>query len=113
SALVVEMNADGWECRLISLIGAAPARSVGPSNWCTAAAWSPDGVWMYFIAGIEHQNHVWRRRFPDGKLEQITFGAGDEVGLAMAPDGRSLISSVGVTESAIWIHDDAGERSLS
>jgi eukaryotic-like serine/threonine-protein kinase len=111
--LVVEMNADGWECRLISLNGAAPARSVGPSNWCTAAAWSPDGVWMYFIAGVDHQNHIWRRRFPDGKLEQITFGAGDEVGLAMAPDGRSLISSVGVSESAIWIHDETGERSLS
>ncbi len=112
-ALIAEMNKDGWECRLISLDGAAPARSVGPSNWCTAAAWSPDGEWMYFVAGVDHQDHIWRRRFPDGKLEQITLGAGDEVGLAMAPDGRSLISSVGVSQSAIWIHDGAGERSLS
>jgi DNA-binding winged helix-turn-helix (wHTH) protein/Tol biopolymer transport system component len=113
SALVVEMNQAGWECRLISLSGAAPARSVGLSNWCTAAAWSPNGEWMYFIAGVDHQNHIWRQRFPDGNLEQITFGGSDEIGLAMAPDGRSLISSVGVTESAIWIHDEAGERSLS
>ena len=112
-ALVVEMNQDGWACRLISLNGATPARSVGPSNWCIAAAWSPDGVWMYFIALVDHQNHIWRRRFPEGKPEQTTFGAGDEVGLAMAPDGRSLISSVGVSESVIWIHDEAGDRSLS
>jgi Tol biopolymer transport system component len=113
SALVVEMNTDGWECRLIALDGGAPARPVGPPNWCTAAAWSPDGSWMYFVAGVKGQNHIWRQRFPDGRLEQITFGATEEVGLAMEPDGRSLISSVGVRESAIWIHDEAGERSLS
>lgn len=60
-ALVVEMNQDGWACRLISLNGATPATSVGPSNWCIAAACSPDGVWMYFVAGVDHQNHIWRR----------------------------------------------------
>ena len=29
------------------------------------------------------------------------------------PDGRSLITSIGMQESAIWIHDDRGDRALS
>ena len=31
----------------------------------------------------------------------------------MEPHGRSIITSMGVHESAIWIHDAHGERSLS
>ena len=34
-------------------------------------------------------------------------------GIALAPDGRSLMTSVGMRRSAIWIHDAAGERALS
>jgi hypothetical protein len=45
--------------------------------------------------------------------EQITFGATEEEGLALPPDGRSLITSVGIRESAVWIHDRIGERALS
>ena len=30
----------------------------------------------------------------------------------MAPDGRSLVTSVGTRRSAIWIHDAAGERAI-
>ena len=31
----------------------------------------------------------------------------------MAPDGRSLVTSVGTRRSAIWIHNAAGEREIS
>src|ERR1700674_2489713 len=31
----------------------------------------------------------------------------------LAPDGRSLVTSVGTRRSAIWIHDAAGEREIS
>ena len=41
------------------------------------------------------------------------MGPGEEQGLAMAPDGKSLISSVGVRKSSVWMHDAAGERPLS
>lgn len=114
-ALVVEMDGNGdWApCRLISLDGQSPARSVGPNAACTSAGWSPDGSWMYFAAAVEGHSHLWRQRFPDGSPEQMTFGATEEEGLAVDPAGQSLITSVGVHESSIWIHDPSGERPLS
>ena len=117
SALVVVMNGQGgptWlMCQLISLEGPIPARPIGPQGECTSAGWSPDGSWMYFIATIEGQSHLWRQRFPNGRPEQITFGPMEEEGLAVEHDGRSVITSIGEHESAIWIHDAEGERSLS
>jgi hypothetical protein len=41
------------------------------------------------------------------------MGPGEEQGLAIAPDGKSLISSVGVSKSSVWIHDAQGERPIS
>ena len=112
-ALVAEMEPEWLPCRLIPLDGSSPGRQVGPDGECTAAAWSPDGKWMYFGAEASGTRHLWRQRFPEGELEQITFGAAEEEGVAVAPDGRSLITSVGVRESAVWIHDLNGERPVS
>jgi DNA-binding winged helix-turn-helix (wHTH) protein/Tol biopolymer transport system component len=114
-ALVVEMNGNGdWaQCRLISLDGQRPTRSIGPAGACTSAGWSPDGSWMYFAAAVEGSRHLWRQRFPGGAPEQITFGPTEEDGIAVEPTGRSLITSVGVHESAIWIHGPDAERPLS
>ena len=114
-ALVVEMDGTGYwsPCRLVSLDGQHPSKSIGPKGGCTSAGWSPDGSWMYFAATLEGSSHLWRQRFPDGPPEQMTFGPTEEDGIAVEPGGRSLITSVGVHESAIWIHDPAGERPLS
>ena len=114
-ALVVEMDGNGYwaPCRLVSLDGQQPPRTIGPNGGCTSAGWSPDGSWMYFAATLEGSSHLWRQRFPDGPPEQITFGPTEEDGLAVEPGGRALITSVGVHQSAIWIHDPAGERPLS
>jgi Tol biopolymer transport system component len=115
SALVVEMNEIGvWKpCRLISLDGRFDATPIGPQGPCRSAAWSPDGSWMYFTASVDGHRHLWRQRFPDGKTEQITSGPVEAEGVAAEPDGRSIITSMGVQESAIWVHDANGERSLS
>ena len=51
--------------------------------------------------------------FPEGEPEQITFGPTEEDGIAVEPDGRALITSVGVHESSLWIHDERGDRPLS
>lgn len=114
-ALVVEMDGNGhWgQCRLVSLDDHTPTRSIGPIGACLSAGWSPDGSWMYFTANVEGSSHLWRQRFPDGRPQQITFGPTEEEGIAVEPNGRSLITSVGVHESAIWIHDPAGDRPLS
>jgi eukaryotic-like serine/threonine-protein kinase len=113
--LIVEMDGAGMfqECRLTPFDGSSPGRLVGPRGNCTSAAWSPDGKWMYFVVFVGNRQHIWRQRFPDGKPEQITFGATDEAGLALAPDGRSLVTAVGIYQSAVWIHDAAGARSIS
>jgi DNA-binding winged helix-turn-helix (wHTH) protein/Tol biopolymer transport system component len=115
SALIVEMDGQGafTSCGIVALEGSAQRRSVGPEGGCTSAGWSPDGSWMYFAAWVEGQSHLWRQRYPDGQPEQMTFGPTSEQGLAVDPDGRSVITSVGVYQSAMWIHDDQGERSLS
>jgi DNA-binding winged helix-turn-helix (wHTH) protein/Tol biopolymer transport system component len=115
SALVVEMNGQGdWAlCQLISLEGTSAPRPVGPQGACTAAGWSPDGSWMYFVATVDGQSHVWRQRYPNGRPDQITIGPSEEEGMAVEQNGRSIITSIGEHESAIWIHDAAGERSLS
>jgi DNA-binding winged helix-turn-helix (wHTH) protein len=114
-ALVVEMNGSGgWApCRLVGLEGKASSKPVGPTGACTSAGWSPDGSWMYFTATVEGQSHIWRQRFPAGGPEQITFGPTEENGLAVDPGGHALITSEGVHESSIWIHDGSGDRSLS
>jgi len=43
----------------------------------------------------------------------MTSGPTEEEGLAMAPDGRSFITAVGLTQSSVWLHDEAGDRQVS
>jgi len=116
SILVVEMGpTHSWDspCRVLPFDGSSAGRQVGPQGKCLSAAWSPDGKWMYFGADVGGSVHLWRQKFPDGPPEQITFGPTQEQGVAVAPDGRSLITSVGTLMSGIWIHDGDGERAIT
>jgi serine/threonine protein kinase len=116
AVLVVEMtsvHAFTQPCRVVPFDGSSTGRQVGPKGACTSAAWSPDGRWMYFGAVVGGNSHLWRQKFSDGAPEQITFGPLEEEGVAVAPDGRSLVTSLGMRRSAIWIHDAAGERAIS
>jgi len=111
--LIAEMISEFRPCRVVPFSGGSTGRQVGPDGACTAAAWSPDGKWMYMTVLVAGRNHLWRQRFPDGKPEQITFGSTEEGGIAMAPDGRSLITSIFTRQNAVWIHDAHGDRALS
>ena len=116
SVLIVEMNASsGFDpCRLVPFDGPSPAKPVGPLGAeCHFSAWSPDGKWMYFSSNAGGMFHIWRQRFPDGQPEQITSGPTEEEGIAMAPDGRSFLTAVGVRQSSVWIHDRGGDRQVS
>ena len=115
SVLIVEMDRTAmWQpCRMVPFEGGSAGRQVGPRGRCTSAAWSPDGQWMFFSVEVGSGSHLWRQRFPDGIPEQITFGTTEEEGIAVAPDGRSLITAVGISQSAVWIHDAAGDRPIS
>ena len=113
--LVAEMNGLGWRpCHLLSFNGGAADRTVGPpSGRCTYAGWSPDSQWMYFSANTEDGFHLWRQRFKGGAPEQMTFGPTEEEGIAVAADGRSLVTSVGMHEESVWLHDSKGDRRIS
>jgi eukaryotic-like serine/threonine-protein kinase len=114
--LIVEMDNEGEirPCRLVPFDGTRVARVVGPPEAsCNTAAWSPDGKWMYFSANRGGKFHIWRQQFPDGTLEQVTSGPTEQEGIAMAGDGKSLITSVGTQDGSVWVHDAQGERQIS
>jgi eukaryotic-like serine/threonine-protein kinase len=117
--LLVEMDHTNrfQPCRVVPFDGSSPGKQVGPPGAeCTSAAWSIDGKWMYFSAKVS-DFHIWRQRFSEGGGEgapqQITSGPTEEQGIAMASDGRSLITSVGVSGSEVWMHDSKGDRQIS
>ena len=111
--LIAEMIRPVWQpCRLVAMNGST-SRHVGPEGQCTSAAWSPDGKWMYFSSNASGTFHIWRQRFPSGTPEQITVGPGEEEGIAVSPDGRSLLTSVGNRQSSIWVRDGSFEREVS
>jgi len=114
SVLLTEMELVWLPCRLVPFDGSSRGREVGPPGAsCTSAAWAPDGRWMYFSSNAGGAFHLWRQEFPNGTLHQVTSGAAEEEGIAIAPDGRSLITSVGTGVSTIWIRNGRGERPLS
>lgn len=68
---------------------------------------------MYFTAMTANGVHIWRQRFPDGAPEQVTVGAGTEEGIHFAPDGRSFVTSIGTSQSTLWVRDSRGERQVT
>ncbi|HKS95990.1 MAG TPA: protein kinase, partial [Terriglobia bacterium] len=115
SVLLVAMENGGWlPCRVIPFDGSSTGREVGPPGAaCTNGAWSPDGEWIYLSSNQGGRFHIWRQRVAGGEPEQITSGPTEEEGIAMAADGRSLVTSVGTSQSAVWIHDSRGDREVS
>ena len=112
--IAVEMQGSWLPCRLVPFDGSSLGKPVGPSpGQCTDAAWSPDGKWMYFSSNTGGGVHTWRQRFPDGTPEQVTFGATEEEGIHFAPDGRSFVTSIGTSQSTVWVHDSSGIRQIT
>ena len=121
--LVVQMDNQGniLPCRVVPFQGTAEPKVVGPHGTCLAGAWSPDGQWIYVSAKSNNSRlghptndfHLWRQHWPDGEPEQITFGPTSQQGIAMAPDGKSIITSVGTEDDSVWLHDKDGDHQIS
>lgn len=67
---------------------------------------------MFLNSNADGHFHIWRQHLSEGHSELVTSGITDEEGIAVSPDGRSLITSVGMTENTLWVHDATGERQL-
>jgi Tol biopolymer transport system component len=115
SVLVVEMDVTGWTpCRLMPMDGRSAGHRVGPAEaGCTFAGWSPDGRTIYLSASAGGVFHLWQQELPDGAPEQITSGPTEEEGIAVAPDGRSVITAVGLKQRTIVLRDASGDRQIS
>ena len=114
--LVVQMDEKGeiGQCRVVPFDGSGKEQLVGPAGAeCRTGAWSPDGNWVYVSTNQGGRFHIWRQRFPQGELEQVTSGPTEEEGIAMTRDGTSFLTSVGTQYSTIWIHDGKGEHQMS
>lgn len=125
SVLVVEMDARGafLPCHVVPFQGSGIPQVVGPPDGsCTSGAWSPDGKsvyltstdrkWLDVWSTEREKTHIWRQRFPVGQPEQVTSGTTEEAGIAMAPDGKSFITSVGMRDRMVWLHDHNGEHPI-
>jgi Tol biopolymer transport system component len=113
--LIVQMDTRGAlvPCRVVPFQGTNEVKVVGPPNGsCLAGGWSPDSQWVYLTAKTDDY-HLWRQRVPDGEPEQLTFGPTSQEGIAMAPDGKSVITSVGTQDRTAWLHDKDGEHQVS
>ena len=128
--LIVEMgNQEVFlPCRVVPFERAGDGRAVGRANSaCTSGAWSPDSKWLYLTLkegdklqlqlepgiGAGRESHIWRQRFPDGEPQLVTSGPTSQEGIAMAADGKSLITSVGSQDSTVWLHDKDGDQQIS
>jgi hypothetical protein len=111
--LLAEMEPQWHPCRVVPFDGGSQGVQVGPTGECTSAAWSPDGKWVYLGVKNAGRQHIWRQRFPGGQPEQVTSGSTEESGIAMAPDGRSLITSIFTRQNAVWMHDSHGDHAIS
>jgi serine/threonine protein kinase len=115
SVLVVEMDNGEWmPCRVVPFKVNSAGKQIGPRGApCTGAAWSPDGRWIYMSIHTGDNFHIWRQRFPDGQPEQITSGPTEEEGIALDPNGGSFITSLGLRQRSVSIHDVRGEHQIS
>ena len=115
SVLVTEMDRTGTlPCKLVDFNGGGAPRLAGPATGrCTAAAWSPDGQWMYFSSTASGSSQLWRQHFSDGSPEAVTNGTTSASGVAPTPDGLAVITSIGIVQSSVWVHDSQGDRQIS
>jgi len=116
SIIIVQMDDHGAivPCYLVDAAGKGIIRLVGPPEGsCTTASWSLDGKWMYMSSNSTGRFHIWRQRFSDNQLQQVTNGPTEEEGIAMSPEGRSFLTSVGTSDSSVWLRDGNEDRQLS
>jgi dipeptidyl aminopeptidase/acylaminoacyl peptidase len=79
--------------------------------------WSPDGRWIYFVAGIGGGRHLFRVAAKGGAVEQVTKGERRIGGLTMDRGFRRMAYTVGTLDGLPEVHvaniDGSGEKQLT
>lgn len=85
----------GNEIFLVALDGSGRRKLTKMRGVQHEPSWSPDGSWIYFLAGEDGaDDHDIFRVSPDGsRREQVTAGLGFHFDVAVAPDGTIAFSS--------------------
>ncbi len=78
----------------------------------TAARWSPDGQWIYFMGGIGGTTHLFRVSPAGGAVEQVTTGQRRVGELSVDPAFKTIVYTVGVNEapSEVFVADIDGRN---
>jgi hypothetical protein len=112
--LVVEMK---------SVVAAMPAGAIRrqfdrQASRSSAGAVHGRGLVAGWNVDVLHRDDRERRShlaatFSDGHTGAGDVGAGTEEGVHFAPDGRSFVTSVGTSQSTLWLRDSRGERQIT
>ena len=103
-------------------IGSCSPRSHAAITWAWSPPQKPGAIAVRCI--FQRIRAAWRiarrsRRMAsgccrrDGRTRRVHATTTQEDGIAVAPDGRSVISSVGLQRRGVWIHGPSGERQIS
>lgn len=81
------------------------------------ARWSPDGRFLYFMAGIGGESHLFRASVPAGRVEQVTKGPRRIGGLTFDRAMTRIAYTVGLHEAPPEVYvasiDGTNERRLT
>jgi dipeptidyl aminopeptidase/acylaminoacyl peptidase len=111
SWFVVPIGAAGPPRRIAD--GGEPLRSSQGGSIIEPPVWSADSQWIYYRAEFDGQVQVWRAARDGARAEPVTRDAADVESFVLAPDGASLLYTVGATRAAIArAETDAYDRGI-
>ena len=69
--------------------------------------WSPSGAWIYFSSDRTGGLNIWRMPVrpggtPSGAPQQLTTGAGQDVDIAISPDGKRIAFAILQQNADLW-----------
>jgi dipeptidyl aminopeptidase/acylaminoacyl peptidase len=97
SALDADATKRRKDLYVASVDGSGEARALTSSGKDDAAAWSPDGAWIYFLSSRGGSSQVWRLPvMGGGEAQVVTHLPVDVSGFLLSPDGARLVVSLDV-----------------
>jgi len=68
---------------------------------------------MYLNTNSDHGFHVWRQRFPNGRIEQVTSGPTKRRESPLIQMASLLLPPSAYGEAVWWLHDQSGDHILT